>query len=239
MLSAQHFEDALVVVAEQSLVALEAASFSISRWERQRGVLRTLINVGELGPGEQRWPQNEEYPLADYRYVTDLLRQGRSYLSSIDDDDADPASLSLLRRLEKESQLAVPVMYEGSMWGQLWATGTRGRRFGPDDVRVLEAIAAQVSVAIGRAELLQRGLAECLRRSAHAGGQSTRARRVPTRTRGPRRHPDAAGLRSGRPEGGQRPRRPSRRRRAVARRGGCAERRRLRVPGVAGRTVGR
>src|SRR6185503_19556891 len=31
--------------------------------------------------------------------------------------------------------------------------GARGRRFGPDDVRLLEAIAAQVSVAIGRAEL--------------------------------------------------------------------------------------
>ena len=44
-------------------------------------------------------------------------------------------------------------MYEGAMWGELWATGSRGRRFGPDDVRFLEAIAAQVSVAIGRAEL--------------------------------------------------------------------------------------
>ena len=239
MLSALHFEDAVVVVVEQSLVALEAASFSISRWERQRGVLRTLINVGELGPGEQRWPQNEEYPLADYRFVTDLLRQGRSYLSSIDDDDADPASLSLLRRLEKESQLAVPVMYEGAMWGQLWATGTRGRRFGPDDVRVLEAIAAQVSVAIGRAVLLsevsrnayedpltrvgnRRALDECLRGLEDREGTPTLL------------VCDLDGLR-----GGQRPRRPSRRRRAAARRGGCAERRRLRVPGVAGRTVGR
>jgi GAF domain-containing protein len=44
-------------------------------------------------------------------------------------------------------------MYEGAMWGELWATGTRGRRFGPDDVGLLEAIAAQVSVAIGRAAL--------------------------------------------------------------------------------------
>ena len=70
MLSAQHFEDALAVVAEQSLVAVGAASLSISRWERRRGVLRTLINVGELGPGEQRWPQDEECPLAGYRYVT-------------------------------------------------------------------------------------------------------------------------------------------------------------------------
>jgi GGDEF domain-containing protein len=152
VLGARHFDDALEVIAEQSLTALQAASFSISRWDRPRGVLRTLINVGELGPGEQRWPQDEEYPLADYRYDMDLLRQGRPYVSSVD-DEADPASVALLRRLEKESQLAVPVMYEGAMWGELWATGTHGRRFGPDDVRLLEAIAAQVSVAIGRAEL--------------------------------------------------------------------------------------
>lgn len=153
VLGAQQFDDALEVIAEQSLVALDAASFSVSRWERQRGVLRTLINVGELGPGEHRWPENEEYRLADYRYDTDLLRQGRTYVNAIDNHDADPASLALLRRLGKESELATPVMREGVMWGELWATGIRGRRFRPDDVQLLEAIAAQVSVAIGRAEL--------------------------------------------------------------------------------------
>jgi hypothetical protein len=56
---AQHLDDALEVIAEQSLIALDAASFSISRWERHRGVLRTLINVGELGPREERWPRDE------------------------------------------------------------------------------------------------------------------------------------------------------------------------------------
>ena len=41
-------------------------------------MLRTLISVGELGPAEERWPKQEEYLLADYRYDMDLLRQGRS-----------------------------------------------------------------------------------------------------------------------------------------------------------------
>jgi diguanylate cyclase (GGDEF)-like protein len=181
VLGAQHFDDALEVIAEQALEALDAASFSISRFERQRGVLRTLINVGQLGPGEERWPRDEEYPLADYRYVTELLWQGRPYVNSIDNEDADAArDVSLLRRLNKESELAVPVMYESAMWGELWATGTRGRRFGSDDIRLLAAIAAQVSVAIGRAEHFsevsryayedpltrlanRRGLDECLR----------------------------------------------------------------------------
>jgi diguanylate cyclase (GGDEF)-like protein len=180
VLAAQRFDDALEVIAEQSRVALDAASFSISRWERERGVLHTLINVGELGPGEQRWPRDEEYHLAHYSYVTEHLRHGRAYVSSIDSEDADPVTASLLRRLNKESALAVPVICESIMWGELWATGSRGRRFSSRDVRLLKAIGAQVSVAISRAELFsevsryayedaltglanRRGLDECLR----------------------------------------------------------------------------
>ena len=153
VLGAHRLDEALEVIAAESLAALDAASFSISRWERERGVLRTLINVGELGPGEERWPHDEHYPLAEYGGVAELLRQGQVYVNAIDAPDADAAGVRVLRELGKESELAVPVMYESVMWGELWATGVRGRRFGPDDVRLLKAIAAQVSVAIGRAEL--------------------------------------------------------------------------------------
>ena len=153
VLGAHRLDEALEVIAAESLVALEAASFSISRWERDRGVLRTLINVGELGPGEERWPSNENYPLAEYGDVAELLRQGEAYVNAVDAPDAAPTATRLLREVGKESELAVPVMYESVMWGELWATGARGRRFGPDDIRLLKAIAAQVSVAIGRAEL--------------------------------------------------------------------------------------
>jgi diguanylate cyclase (GGDEF)-like protein len=157
---------------------------SISRWECERGVLRTLINVGELGPGEERWPANEEYSLADYGCVLDSLRQGESYLNAVDGKDETTApSVGPVRRLNKASQLAVPVTYESVMWGELWATGTRGRLLGSDDVRLLESIAAQISMAIGRAERFsevsrfayedpltrlanRRGLDECLREVA-------------------------------------------------------------------------
>ena len=190
VLGSHRFDDALEVIAEQTLAALDAASFSISRWERERGVLHTVINVGDLGPGEERWPTDEEYPLADYRYVTDLLRQGRPYVNTLDDDDIDPADESLLRRLNKYSELAVPVMYEGVMWGELWASGADRRCFGPDDIELLEAIAAQISVAIGKAELFsevsryayqdpltrlanRRRLDECLRGLREGEGQPT------------------------------------------------------------------
>jgi diguanylate cyclase (GGDEF)-like protein len=153
VLGARRFSDALEVIAEQTRAALGAASLSISRWQRERGLLQTMINVGDLGPGEERWPTDEEYPLADYRDVIDLLQQGRPYVTSLDDDDIDPATASVLRRLNKHSELAVPVMFEGTMWGELWASGADRRRFGPEDVALLQAISAQISVAIGTTEL--------------------------------------------------------------------------------------
>lgn len=156
VMSTRNSKDALEVIAEESRAALDAASFSISRWQRESGVLRTLINVGDLGPGEQRWPANEIYPLADYRLVTELLRHGRPYVTSVDDHPPDSPATSLIRSLNKESELAVPIMCHGSMWGELWATGTAGRRFGAADIELLQAIASQVSGAIGAAEIFGR-----------------------------------------------------------------------------------
>jgi len=187
---ARHLNQALEVVAEQSLLILDAASFSISRWERQRGVLRTLINVGALGPGEERWPEDEFYPLTEYRLVTDLLRHGEPYVNSIDDHDADDDAVALIRSLEKESELAVPVMVAGAMWGELWAAGHEGRRFGGRDIQILQAVATQLSIAIETAEIFsemsrcayedaltglanRRALDECLRDCNDGGEQAT------------------------------------------------------------------
>lgn len=150
---ANYFDEALEVIAGQSLLALNAASLSISRWERDDDVLRTLINVGDLGPGEERWPENELYPVTDDRHVSQLLQHGQAYINSVDDVDVDPAAVAMLHQVGKQSELAVAVMYDGRMWGELWATGFGGRRFGPEDVQLLQAIAAHVSVAIGRTAL--------------------------------------------------------------------------------------
>lgn len=156
VLRADYFDEVLEVIAEQALVALGAASLSISRWEPEQGVIRTLINVGELGPAEDRWPHNELYDVAGDRHVTELLQRGQSYTSAIDDPASDPECISMLRGLGKESELAVPVMHEDTMWGEIYATGGHGRRFGHDDAQLLQAIAAHTAVAIGRAELFSR-----------------------------------------------------------------------------------
>ena len=153
VLRANYFDEVLEVVAEQALAALGASSLSISRWERDSDTLRTLINVGDLQPGEQRWPDCDIYPITDDPYVAGLLQHGRPYVNAIDDPAITPADLDYLRRAGKESEVAVPVMFDDTMWGEIWATGVAGRRFGHDDVQLLQAIAAYTAVAIGRGEL--------------------------------------------------------------------------------------
>jgi diguanylate cyclase (GGDEF)-like protein len=153
VLCAHYFDEALEAIAHHSLSALGAASVSISRWERQDNVLRTLINAGELGPGEERWPSDELYPVDTDRKVVQLLHQGLPYINAIDDSIPTPQDLATLTRLGKESEIAVAVMHNDAVWGELWAAGVDGRRFGPDDVQVLQAIAAHTAVAIGRSEL--------------------------------------------------------------------------------------
>src|SRR5881227_1096459 len=43
--------DVLELAAEHALSATGAASLSISRWDHDSQLIRTLINVGELAPG--------------------------------------------------------------------------------------------------------------------------------------------------------------------------------------------
>lgn len=150
---AYRLEDVIEQAADAALEVIEAASLSISRWERDQEAMRTLINVGVLGPGEDRFPTDELYPLAEHPLVAELLREKRPYHTAVDDPDASPRAVEILRRLDKESDLAVPIVVDGEVWGEVWATTHRGtRRFDGGDVRFLEAIAAQLALVLRRAE---------------------------------------------------------------------------------------
>ena len=217
----------------ESLRALDAASFSISRWQRDRRVLQTLINVGELeavkgalaggrGVPAGRLPDRDRPPAPRGAL---RVRDRRSR--------ANPVGVALLRRLGKESEIAVPVIYEYVTWGELAVPAAGGRRFGERDVRLLQAIAEQVAQAIGRAEQFGRVTRFAYEDPlAHLANRPAPARRAAGRRR--LREPDPAGLRRGRSQGGQRPRGPSGGRRAAPRCGGRAQPHRVGVSPVAG-----
>ena len=154
---AQGLEEVLELTAEEARRAIGAASLAISRWERDANVLRTLINVGELGPGWERYPEDEVYEIPEGSNLNRLLLRGQPYFNAVDDPAADSVSVERLRAFEKASEVAVPIMVEAESWGEVWAATAHGEpRFRAADVRFLEAIAGQLAVAIERAELFSR-----------------------------------------------------------------------------------
>jgi diguanylate cyclase (GGDEF)-like protein len=154
---AHRLEDVLELVAEEARRAIGAASLSVSRWDRERDALMTLINVGELGPGERRFPEREAYPLADNPLVKRMLKEGQPYFNAVDDPSADPAAVELLRAVDKESDVAVPIVVDGETWGEVWAATSHGQpRFQATDVRFLSAIATRLAQVLRRAELFSR-----------------------------------------------------------------------------------
>jgi diguanylate cyclase (GGDEF)-like protein len=155
--AAHRLEDVLEVVAEQTRRVVGAASVSISRWEREQDRVRTLINVGELGPDEERFPRSEIYELADYPRAAQLLREGSSYVISSGDPGLPAGDRALLTALDKGSYIGVAVVFDGRTWGKLEAFANVGALpFTNRHVPFLEAIAGQVGAAIGRAELFSR-----------------------------------------------------------------------------------
>ena len=117
--------------------------------------MQTLVNVGELGPGEERFPDGRGLPdgrLSHHR--GDAMREGGSAIGAIDDPNTDPAQRELLKQLGKESSLAVPMIVGGVPWGVLEVYTAPGRpRVSPGDETFLRAITDQLVGAVHRAEL--------------------------------------------------------------------------------------
>ena len=149
---AHRLDDVLELAAESALAAIDAATLSIGRWEA--GVLVTLINVGELTAGEKRFPPDERYPLSEFPTTLSVLAGGGWMIAAIDDPATDPAHRALLRKVEKETSLTVPIVFEGRTWGEFWVASRIGaRRLVEADSVFIRAVADQIAAAIGRAEL--------------------------------------------------------------------------------------
>jgi diguanylate cyclase (GGDEF)-like protein len=147
----------LRVALEEVRRIVGAASASLERWERDTAQLRCLVNVGQLGPTEVTFPEDEVYPLAEYAQARRTMLTGLPYLHTIDDTDADPEAIALLKSLHKYSSAAVPVYVDGRMWGQVWlATDVSEPPFGAGDLETLMTVATLVSAVVAQADTQDR-----------------------------------------------------------------------------------
>lgn len=149
----ERYEDLLAVPADYALERLGAASVSLSRWERDRGLLRCVVNVGALAAGEVRFPKNETFDLAHYGEILDLSsRHGVGY--DRDDPGLSPVGGDLLSRHGHTAALSAPVYVDDRLWGVLWATKDTGS-LAPDALEMSGRAAEAIGPMIALAERLQ------------------------------------------------------------------------------------
>jgi len=151
---ADRLEEVLELAGERALEAVGAASLSISRWYEDEGILRTIVNVGDVSPLEERFPKDETYSVEDYPTLTRLMGGAEFSAAAVDDPTTSKPLRDLLAKLGKEACLSVSMILEGKAWGELEVFTAHGQpRLSEQDAGFLRAIADQLAGAIHRAEL--------------------------------------------------------------------------------------
>ncbi|MGA9748594.1 MAG: sensor domain-containing diguanylate cyclase [Nocardioides sp.] len=167
--------DLLEAAAESAREALGAASVSVSRLEHGTGLVRTILNIGDLGPTEERWPEDETYTISEFSCLTLITQGATSWTTHVDDPGGDRREQDLLRELGKGSSMGAPLIVDGMLWGEFFATRLRrDEAFGPDETAYLEALTAILAGAVSRA-LREESLEEMAYRDPLTGLANRRA----------------------------------------------------------------
>jgi diguanylate cyclase (GGDEF)-like protein len=142
-------EDLLTCVSEAALDLLQASSISISRYEADSGLVRTLRNSGDLGPGELERPTEEVYPLSDYPKLFELIEKRQLWTLSADEETADENEVKLLRSLGKQVAMGCPMLTGRRLWGELYATRAQQRPFDESDQAMAGVLAEAFALGVG------------------------------------------------------------------------------------------
>ena len=141
----------LEAAAEETCRAIDAATVSVSRLESGTSAIRTLVNVGDLAPWEERLPTDEVYVVEDFANLGPVLGEQQVVTDDVLDPDCDPAERELLTALQKGCSVNAPIVVDGRLWGVFFGTRHVGAPvFRDSDADYLEALLAILAGAISR-----------------------------------------------------------------------------------------
>jgi len=154
---ARSLEDLAERACEEARFAFDARSVSLTRIEREHGTARVIVNVGHLAAGEERFPSEETYEIATYPMLGLMIDEARPWAMTLDSPERDEAERDLLIRMGAYSALAAPVLAEGRIWGELFATrGADAEPYDDDDLAFAQAFAGMMSAGLAQVEHLAR-----------------------------------------------------------------------------------
>ena len=145
--------DVTVAAAAEAYRQLGAAAVSISKWERDTGLLRVLVNHGgALGEGVSEQPKDETYPVTDFPTVLLSEDEVGPWIQLGKDGTGDPKRVDLLLRRGQRCALIAPIVFGGRAWGELYAARTADQPvYDQADLDYAEALSAQIAAGLARA----------------------------------------------------------------------------------------
>lgn len=155
--------------AQGALLALGGSFAALSVWERERGRLRVLANVGERAPGEEEFPEREAYPVHQFPEITEFLHErwaggGEPHAwveTAGGPGDRERAGychqrVAALRRRGRGCCVVAPIVLHGRAWGELYVARPVGEPvFERGDADFASVLAAVVAAGIAQTERLE------------------------------------------------------------------------------------
>ncbi|MEU5837818.1 diguanylate cyclase [Streptomyces diacarni] len=143
---------------------------AISVWERPRGRLRVLVNVGDRAPGEAEFPDDESYPAHDFPQIAESLHErwaggarAQAWVEGEEGplwggDEAAPGyrRVAVWRRRGRGSGVIAPIVLHGRAWGELYvARAADAPAFTRNDADFAAVLAALIASGIAQNERLE------------------------------------------------------------------------------------
>ncbi|SEQ67808.1 diguanylate cyclase (GGDEF) domain-containing protein [Streptomyces radiopugnans] len=171
MAAAHTLRDLARTAAEGARAALGGSFAALSVWERERGLLRVLVNAGERRGDEEEFPEDETYPVHDFPEITGLrpgsgpgagtrawveTASGGSRASRYGPGAPHERRPSALRRRGRGCCVIAPVVVDGRAWGELYVAREIGQPvFDRADADFAEALASVIAAGIAQTERLE------------------------------------------------------------------------------------
>jgi GAF domain-containing protein len=127
--------DLLRTASVEFVEVVDATACAISRV-----VGEILIELVEHARDERKLMLGHGYLIPDFPLTQEVLEQGKTATCSLLEDDCEPSEAAVLRELELDSLLMLPLRSPNGPWG-LAEIYVNGRAFGREDAALAEPLA--------------------------------------------------------------------------------------------------
>ncbi|WP_336049977.1 GGDEF domain-containing protein [Streptomyces sp. CA2R101] len=182
MAAAHTPRDSAHAAAQGVRQALGGSFAAISKWERELGKLRVLVNVGELAADEEEFPDDESYPVHEFPEIVGFLHEqwagggeAGAWVETAEEPHDGPVSAAAARRRDEVAGegganpqrvaalrhrgrgccVVAPIVLHGRAWGELYVARRTGEPvFGRPDADFASVLAAVTAAGIAQTERL-------------------------------------------------------------------------------------